>query len=215
MLAGEAKTVDVLGELIAVCSRAPVSASHADMPYRDVKRTLAGIDSAEAADPSVVLLKSGFFRRPLPREAIDGLLRRLTADRPPGESRELDFTPLGGAYGAVAADATAYAHRGERFLLEHTATLDGRASATAQAAALAWATASWACARPWGSGRVYANFPDPDLEGWAEAYHGDNLHRLLAVKATYDPDDVFRFHPGLAVRGQTSGRYSRYTTPFS
>jgi FAD/FMN-containing dehydrogenase len=44
---------------------------------------------------------------------------------------------------------------------------------------------------PLGSGGVYPNFPDPDLDDWSQAYHGANLDRLLRVKAEYDPDGVF------------------------
>jgi FAD/FMN-containing dehydrogenase len=40
---------------------------------------------------------------------------------------------------------------------------------------------------------VYPNFPDPELDDWARAYHGANLGRLRRVKATYDPENVFRF----------------------
>jgi FAD/FMN-containing dehydrogenase len=40
---------------------------------------------------------------------------------------------------------------------------------------------------------VYPNFPDPDLQNWAYAYHGTNYDRLRRVKAAYDPDDFFRF----------------------
>ena len=47
---------------------------------------------------------------------------------------------------------------------------------------------------PLGSGGVYPNFPDPDLEDWEHAYYGENYARLLRVKATYDPDGFFRFH---------------------
>jgi hypothetical protein len=50
---------------------------------------------------------------------------------------------------------------------------------------------------PWGSGRVYPNFPDPDLEDWARAYYGPNYDRLLRVKKGYDPDDFFRFEQSL------------------
>jgi hypothetical protein len=45
----------------------------------------------------------------------------------------------------------------------------------------------------YGSGGVYANFPDPDLEEWGRAYHRTNLDRLRRVKATYDPENLFRF----------------------
>ena len=45
---------------------------------------------------------------------------------------------------------------------------------TDQAAAHRAATRSWASVHPWGSGRVFQNFADPDLEHWAEAYYGPN-----------------------------------------
>jgi FAD/FMN-containing dehydrogenase len=44
-----------------------------------------------------------------------------------------------------------------------------------------------------GSGGVYSDFPDPDLEGCGRADHGTNLNRLRRVKATYDPENIFRF----------------------
>jgi FAD/FMN-containing dehydrogenase len=40
---------------------------------------------------------------------------------------------------------------------------------------------------------VYPNFPHSELDDWGRAYHGTNLDRLRRVKATYDPDNVFRF----------------------
>jgi hypothetical protein len=196
MLAGASEAVEPLGDLIASCGEDQVSASHSHMPYRDVKRTLAGVEEPERV---VVFLKSEFFRRPLPGAAVEELLHILKADRRPGERRELAFTPLRGAYDRMPPDATAYVHRGERFLLEHTVTLAGRASEGERVSALGWATTSWEAARPWGSGRVYPNFPDPDLDGWAEAYHGGNHGRLQAVKAAYDPENVFRFPQAVAL----------------
>jgi FAD/FMN-containing dehydrogenase len=50
---------------------------------------------------------------------------------------------------------------------------------------------------PWGSGRVYPNFPDPDLDDWAQAYYGANYARLVKIKAKYDPHGVFRFPQSL------------------
>jgi Berberine and berberine like len=50
---------------------------------------------------------------------------------------------------------------------------------------------------PSGSGGVYPNFPDPELQNWAHAYYGANYPRLLRVKAQYDPGNFFRFHQSL------------------
>jgi hypothetical protein len=58
-------------------------------------------------------------------------------------------------------------------------------------------TRSWALVHPWGSGRVFPNFPDLDLEDWAHAYYGSNYDRLVRLKARYDPADLFHFHQSL------------------
>ena len=60
-----------------------------------------------------------------------------------------------------------------------------------------WVARSRACVHPWGSGRVYPNFPDPDLADWTEAYYGTNYERLVRVKRTYDPQNLFRFEQSL------------------
>ena len=120
---------------------------------------------------------------------INRLLEALVRDVPPGRHRELNFTPMGGAYNRVAADATAFVHRAERFLLEHAATH----SVTGSDMAARWVRASWSIAHPLGSGRVYPNFPDRDLADWAEAYHGGNYDRLVRVKQAYDPGRLLHF----------------------
>jgi FAD/FMN-containing dehydrogenase len=101
---------------------------------------------------------------------------------------------MGGAYNRVAEDATAFAHRGEWFLLKHDVAVEPTAGAER---ARDWLARSWALVHPWGSGRVYPNFPDPELDDWPSAYHAANLERLTRVKAAYDPDNVFRFHQSL------------------
>lgn len=61
----------------------------------------------------------------------------------------------------------------------------------------AWARRSWAIAHPFGSGRVYPNFPDPDLPDPAAAYHGPNHARLVRAKHRYDPLRLLRFPQSL------------------
>ncbi|RIQ28177.1 FAD-binding oxidoreductase [Jiangella rhizosphaerae] len=153
-------------------------------PYSRLKDLLAGPDPLEdvAAGRRI---RSEFFARPLRRATIDALCAQLT-DGPADGPRRLAFTPMGGAYGRVPGGATAFAHRGERFLLEHGA-----------AATSAWTDTSWQIGHADGSGHVYPNFPDPALADGPAAYHGANLPRLAELKRRYDPGRVFGFPQSL------------------
>jgi hypothetical protein len=51
-------------------------------------------------------------------------VENYTEGRITGRSRELDFTPWGGAYNRVPTRATAFAHREELFLLLHVVVVD-------------------------------------------------------------------------------------------
>jgi FAD/FMN-containing dehydrogenase len=186
---------DVLDGLVVGVGRDPTSTAVAQRPYRQTKRHLAerDADSTAKPDPGHVYAKSEFFRAPLPTAAIAALVSHMASHRVAGQARELDFTPWGGAYNRVHAHATAFAHRAERFLLKHeVVTTPDNGSAIARV----WVERSWALAHPAGTGRAYPNFPDPDLDEWDAAYHGDNLTRLRRVKEHYDPEGVFSFeHP--------------------
>jgi len=137
---------------------------------------------ATVAEPRATRFgRSEFFSHPIPASAVGSLIDELTSGVAPGR-RELSFTAMGGAYNRVPADATAFVHRSERFLLEHVAHGGDQ-----------WLDRSWTRAHAHASGRVYPNFPDPDLDDWAAAYHGGNTERLRAVKRRYDPERLFRF----------------------
>ena len=103
--------------------------------------------------------KSEFFRRPLPAEAIAALVEHLAKERVPGHSRELDFTPWGGAYNRVPADATAFVHRDELFLLQHAVVVDPGAPAAEWEAARRWLGQSWGMVHPWGPGECTRTSP--------------------------------------------------------
>jgi FAD/FMN-containing dehydrogenase len=199
MLGTEAETAALIGELLRLVGAQPGYETRASLPYRDLKRSLAALGSAEPAQPEPpepVISKSEFFRRSLPASAITELLDTLVRDLAAGQHRELNFTPMGGAYNRVPADATAFVHRAERFLLEHVTVHPG-GSATASDAVAQWVQRSWASVHPWGSVRVYPNFPDPDLTNWTEAYYGGNHARLARVKRSYDPERLLHFHQSI------------------
>jgi FAD/FMN-containing dehydrogenase len=209
MLGTESDATALLSEVVARVGADPASASLQHLSIREAKRYLAELGQVMTGEatpdgqpppPAYPYSKSEFFRRPLPAEAVAALVDHLVDGRVQGQSRELDFTPWGGAYNRVPTDATAFAHRDERFLLKQAAVVHAGTPPAAREAARSWLARSWALAHPWGSGGVYPNFPDPGLADWEHAYHGDNYDRLARVKASYDPDDFFSFPQSVRAR---------------
>jgi FAD/FMN-containing dehydrogenase len=207
MIGSETETADTLDHLMTRLDAEPVAATVEQMPHGVAKAFLAehapgaehsdGTTSVEPSRQEMMFAKSEFFRRPLPPDAIAALVDSFADGRATAYARELDFTPWGGAYNRTRTDATAFAHRDERFLLKHAVVLDADAAAHQRGAARDWLTRSWSIVHPHGSGGVYPSFPDPDLTDWARAYHDVNYERLTHLKARYDPDNVFRFHQSL------------------
>jgi FAD/FMN-containing dehydrogenase len=193
MLGGKSDTLGLLDGLVARAGVDPASAVTRHASYREAKRWLAelGDETEDAQEDGHPYSKSEFFRRPLPSEAVAALVEHLPGDRPAGQERELDFTPWGGAYNRVRADATAFAHRDELFLLKQAVVVDPAATDAEREEARRWLARSWELVHSWGSGGVYPNFPDPDFDDWSEAYHGNNRERLLRVRSSYDPDGFF------------------------
>jgi FAD/FMN-containing dehydrogenase len=153
----------------------PLSAELHHGSHREVKRHLAGEGGDEDGHP---YSRSHFFRGRLPAEA---LVEHLNAGRRPGETRELDFSPWGGAYCRVPADATAFPHRDARFLLKLGVVLEPGMTPDG------WLDRAWELTRPYATGGAYVNFPDPALLDPASAYWGDNQERVRAVKRRYEP----------------------------
>ncbi|MEJ3658371.1 FAD-binding oxidoreductase [Actinomycetes bacterium KLBMP 9759] len=182
-------TRGLLRELALRAGVAPTFQLRDGMPFHRVKSTFA---EPPDAPERALRTRSEFFARPMARSTLAALLSRLGEPRTAGE-REITFAAMGGAYNRVAEDATAFAHRDERFLLGHIAdTADP------------WIDESWAIAHIDGSGRVYPNFPDLALDDGAAAYHAGNLPRLAAIKSAYDPHRFFDFPQAVRPAKETS-----------
>jgi len=106
-------------------------------------------------------------------EAVDGMLRT-------GAVPFFQLRAVGGAVADVAEDATAYAHRSANFSV---AALGGNPDRL---------DAAWRSLAAHTQG-MYLSFDSSDRpERIAVAFPPATLQRLRAVKATYDPDSVFR-----------------------
>jgi hypothetical protein len=203
----EADATALIDDLVARAGCDPTTGSHRRMSFRETRlfwAQLGAVDdldadipAPEATGPVHLAARSEFFRRPLPAAAIALLVAAVVDGRAAGEERELDFMPWGGAYNRVASDATAFVHREELFQLKHSAVVGPDARAEAKVGAQRWVSRSWETVHTWGSGRVFQNFADRQLQNWPEAYYGTNYPRLVGVKARYDPGNVFRFGQSL------------------
>ncbi len=101
------------------------------------------------------------------------------------------FDSYGGAINKIASDAMSFAHRGNtKYLIQYFMQWE---SPAATEASLATMRTLYTTMRPFVSGGAYVNYCDLDLgDGYAKAYWSDNLPRLTKVKASFDPNNVFR-----------------------
>ena len=101
------------------------------------------------------------------------------------------FDSYGGAINKIASDAMSFAHRGNtKYLIQYFMQWESLAATEAN---LATMRTLYATMRSFASGGAYVNYCDLDLgEGYAKAYWGDNLPKLMKIKASFDPNNVFR-----------------------
>jgi hypothetical protein len=171
---------------VAGCSGYPVSAC------RLAAQAPGGRLQREAS-----VAKSDFFDGPMGSSAADRLLAAVEARGSGAALSQQEGGVLLDAWGARIAEAapsdTAFPHRRARFLAQEFVTFKTQLTSEVLAANRTWLNGLWRDLRPAASGFAYVNYIDPDLAGWQEAYYGSNLARLVQVKRTYDPDDVFHF----------------------
>ena len=181
MIGSETEAAALLDDFVSVAGADAVSSERAHMRYGSLKNYLADRGPGDQEDEDGrPYMKSESFSEPLPAGAVEALVELFVRGRRPGEARKLDFMPWGGAYNRVPANATAFPHREELFLLEHSVVVPVGFDAAATEAARSWLSGSWELVHPSGSGGVYANFPDPDLPDEDRAYWGANLERCGA-----------------------------------
>jgi hypothetical protein len=141
-------------------------------------------------NPDSVLMKakSDYVTESMSEQGILALLNGLV--KAPGEIAVLCDT-YGGAINKIAADATAFVHRANtKYVMQYYMKWD---SAGATDANIAMMRTLYTSMRPFVSGGCYVNYCDLDLgDGYAKAYWGDNLPRLMKVKAAVDPKNIFK-----------------------
>lgn len=113
-----------------------------------------------------------------------------------------DLHHMGGAYGRVAEDATAFPHRSAQFWLNIYGFWSDAAD---DAARIRWVKGFSDAMQPFAMAGQYVNFlghddSDPKAKALA-AYGSVKLQRLIELKQRYDPENVFRINHNIAPGG--------------
>jgi FAD/FMN-containing dehydrogenase len=135
--------------------------------------------------------KSHDFRA-ITDEVMDGIARFVA--RLPSPHCEIFVAQLGGRAARVDPDAMAFSRRDTEFLINvHTrwerAEDDRRC--------IGWAREFFEAMKPHALGSVYVNFMPEDEKERVPAAFGDNYGRLAAIKAKYDPKNLFRMNQNI------------------
>lgn len=116
--------------------------------------------------------------------------------RLPSPECEVFMANLGGAVNRVPADATAYPHRNVEFVMNvHTRWRE----AAQDEQCIGWAREMFDAMAPHATGAVYVNFmPSDEAQRVRAGAYGPNYDRLAALKAKYDPQNLFRLNQNVA-----------------
>ena len=187
--------------VLAVCyAGEPANAEMALAPLRALGKPIADVIGIQpyttwqtAFDPLLTPGAFNYWKSHNFKALSDGLLDTLVdyVGTLPTEECEIFIGQVGGASSRISADATAYPHRDANFVMNvHTRWRD-RGD---ERAAIKWAREFFAATAPHATGGVYVNFmPEDETERVPGAY-GSNYTRLAALKARYDPDNLFRLN---------------------
>ncbi len=132
------------------------------------------------------------FLDALDGRAAEAIVNHLLASTAPLAVAQIRV--LGGAMARVPAEATAFAHRGRRIMVAVGAVYERPEETPVHEA---W-VASFAAALRQGDPGVYVNFLGDEGEARVrDAYPGSTWDRLAAIKARYDPTNLFRLNQNI------------------
>lgn len=150
-------------------------------PYLEFQKTFA-----DASPKGGRYYWKSIFVEDLSDELTDVLIEGARSI--PGEYTQIFMEALGGAVGRVGATETAFSNRSARWNLGiSTGWVDPGMDEAAISATRSWA----AKLKKFSDGTVYLNYLDRDEIDRAKEGFGPNYERLAAIKAKYDPDNVF------------------------
>ena len=155
----------------------------------------------QALDPLLTPGMRNYWKTNNFSELNDGAIDAIAeaAGKIPSPDCEIAIPFIGGQINRVASEATAYAYRDARFVMN----VHGRWETPQEdERVIAWARELFQSTAPHATGGLYVNFmTEEDQERVASAY-GHNYERLAKLKKQYDPTNLFRTNQNVAPVGQ-------------
>jgi FAD/FMN-containing dehydrogenase len=165
-------------------------------PFRDLAEPIAdllqpmpyaGMFPPEEGEFHPTAVAHTMFMDTVDRQAADAIVEQLEASDAP--VRVVQLRALGGAMARVPAEATAFAHRHSRIMVNVAAFYDGPADRDRRQT---WVDGVAAALHQRDDG-AYVNFlGDEGPDRVRAAYPGPTWDRLVEVKRRYDPGNLFR-----------------------
>jgi FAD/FMN-containing dehydrogenase len=191
---------DVVGQVVILAmlafSGAAEEAERAIAPFRELATPIADlvrpIPYPEMFPPDDPSYHPTAIGRTMLMDTIDTTVAAMILERLQASDASLrvaQLRVLGGAMARVPADATAFAHRASRIMVNVAAFYDGPDDKPRRER---WVT-ELAAALNQGNDGAYVNFLDDEGEARVRAaYPGATWDRLRAIKKRYDPTNLFR-----------------------
>src|SRR6266496_6364124 len=131
----------------------------------------------------------------LDEQIIETILEQIARKTSPLSA--IDIHQMGGEASRIAAEATAFGHRDAPFLVNEIATWTDQENAASH---IAWARGLSAALQPFSAGS-YVNFlAQEGAQVTKAAYTEASYERLVALKTTYDPTNLFRLNQNIPPR---------------
>lgn len=132
------------------------------------------------------------YIRDMPDAAIEANVE--FGSQMPTWKSSMHMYPVDGAAGRVPADATAWASRDVKW----AQVIIGVDPDPANAALVKdWTIQYWEAVHPYATGGAYVNFMMDEGQQRVEATYGENYRRLAAIKAKYDPGNLFHVNQNI------------------
>jgi FAD/FMN-containing dehydrogenase len=163
-------------------------------PIVDMLRPMSYAEMFPPDDPSYhpTAVQRTMFMESIDRTVAETIVSHLEASD--ASMRVAQLRVLGGAMARVPADATAFAHRASRIMVSVAAFYEGPEDKPVRQA---WVEALSAALQQ-GDHGAYVNFLLDEGEARIRAaYPGETWDRLVAIKARYDPDNLFRLNQNI------------------